>query len=62
MSSQVWMWVAFNAFVLVMLAVDGLTIPEIAGILEIPEGTVKSRIFYARKRLKETLQIKKKNQ
>ena len=22
MSSQVWMWVAFNAFVLVMLAVD----------------------------------------
>ena len=40
---------------LVMLAVDGLTIPEIAAILEIPEGTVKSRIFYARKRLKETL-------
>jgi len=30
---------------LVMLAVEGLTIPEIAGILEIPEGTVKSRIF-----------------
>jgi len=40
---------------LVMLAVDGLTIPEIAAILEIPQGTVKSRIFYARKRLKETL-------
>jgi len=40
---------------LVMLAVDGLTIPEIAAILEIPEGTVKSRIFYARKRLKESL-------
>src|SRR5262249_8719973 len=39
----------------VMLAVEGLTIPEIAEILEIPEGTVKSRIFYARKRLKETL-------
>ncbi len=45
---------------LVMLAVDGLTIPEIASILEIPEGTVKSRIFYARKRLKETLQGRKK--
>jgi len=45
---------------LVMLAVDGLTIPEIACILEIPEGTVKSRIFYARKRLKETMQGKKK--
>jgi RNA polymerase sigma-70 factor (ECF subfamily) len=40
---------------LVMLAVEGLTIPEIAAILEIPEGTVKSRIFYARKRLKEML-------
>lgn len=45
---------------LVMLAMEGLTIPEIAGILEIPEGTVKSRIFYARKRLKDTLQAKKK--
>jgi DNA-directed RNA polymerase specialized sigma24 family protein len=43
-----------------MLAVDGLTIPEIALILEIPEGTVKSRIFYARKRLKETLEAKPK--
>jgi RNA polymerase sigma-70 factor (ECF subfamily) len=45
---------------LVMLAVEGLTIPEIAAILEIPQGTVKSRIFYARKRLKETLKSKRK--
>ena len=45
---------------LVMLAVDGMTIPEIALVLEIPEGTVKSRIFYARKRLKETLSRKKR--
>lgn len=45
---------------LVMLAVDGLTIPEIAAILEIPEGTVKSRIFYGRKRLKDRLQRKRK--
>jgi RNA polymerase sigma-70 factor (ECF subfamily) len=45
---------------LLMLAVDGMTIPEIAAILEIPEGTVKSRIFYARKRLKEMLQGRKK--
>jgi RNA polymerase sigma-70 factor, ECF subfamily len=45
---------------LVMLAVDGLTIPEIAAILEIPEGTVKSRIFYGRKRLKNQLQKKRK--
>jgi len=46
---------------LIMLAVEGLTIPEIAGILEIPQGTVKSRIFYARKRLKERLQKKKRH-
>ena len=46
---------------LIMLAVDGLTIPEIANILEIPEGTVKSRIFYARQRLKESLQKKKRH-
>jgi RNA polymerase sigma-70 factor, ECF subfamily len=45
---------------LVMLAVEGMTIPEIAGILEIPEGTVKSRIFYARKKLKDALQGKKR--
>src|SRR2546428_11569007 len=45
---------------LVMLAVGGFTIPEIAGILEIPEGTVKSRIFYARKRLKQALQGRKR--
>ncbi len=41
---------------LLMLAVEGMTIPEIARILEIPEGTVKSRIFYGRKRLKKGLQ------
>jgi len=45
---------------LMMLAVDGLTIPEIATVLEIPEGTVKSRIFYARKRLNQALRTRKK--
>jgi RNA polymerase sigma-70 factor (ECF subfamily) len=43
---------------LVMLAVDGMTIPEIATLLEIPEGTVKSRIFYARKRLRDALRAR----
>ena len=42
---------------LLMLAVRGMTIPEIAAVLEIPEGTVKSRIFYGRKRLKEALKL-----
>ena len=45
---------------LMMLAVDGMTIPEISGVLEIPEGTVKSRIFYARKRLKDALRDRNK--
>lgn len=45
---------------LLMLAVEGLTIPEIAEIMEMPEGTVKSRIFYARKRLKDALDRKKR--
>jgi RNA polymerase sigma-70 factor (ECF subfamily) len=45
---------------LLMLAIEGLTIPEIAEILEIPPGTVKSRIFYARKRLKDALESKRK--
>jgi RNA polymerase sigma-70 factor, ECF subfamily len=44
---------------LMMLAIEGMTIPEIAAVLEIPEGTVKSRIFYARKRLNESLQPRK---
>jgi RNA polymerase sigma-70 factor (ECF subfamily) len=43
---------------LLMMAVDGMTTPEIAAVLEIPEGTVKSRIFHARKRLKERLRRK----
>jgi RNA polymerase sigma-70 factor (ECF subfamily) len=45
---------------LLMLAIDGMTIPEIAEILEIPPGTVKSRIFYARKRLKGALENKRR--
>jgi RNA polymerase sigma-70 factor (ECF subfamily) len=42
---------------LMLFASKGMTIPEIAGILEIPEGTVKSRIFYGRKRLRKGLRL-----
>jgi RNA polymerase sigma-70 factor (ECF subfamily) len=45
---------------LLMLAIEGMTIPEIAEILQIPPGTVKSRIFYGRKRLKDALENKKR--
>ena len=34
---------------------DGLSYEELAERLEIPQGTVMSRLFYARKRLQEKL-------
>lgn len=42
---------------LLMFASDGMTISEIASVLEIPEGTVKSRIFYGRIRLRKGLKL-----
>jgi len=41
--------------VLLLAAMEGHTIEEIAGMVGIPTGTVKSRIFYARKQLAEKL-------
>jgi RNA polymerase sigma-70 factor (ECF subfamily) len=41
--------------VLLLAALEGHTIEEIAGMLGISAGTVKSRIFYARKQLAEKL-------
>lgn len=35
---------------------ENLTVPEISQILNIPEGTIKSRIFYLLKEMKEKLQ------
>ena len=35
---------------------DGMGVAEIARVLEVPEGTVKSRLFHARNRLKQTLE------
>lgn len=34
---------------------EGYTIPEISGIIGVPEGTIKSRLFYGRKALKKEL-------
>ena len=41
--------------VLVLHARYGLPLQQIAGFLEIPEGTVKSRLFHARKKLEHKL-------
>lgn len=36
---------------------EQLSVPEISAIMQVPEGTVKSRIFYLLKELKEELQV-----
>ena len=41
--------------VLLLSALEGYTIEEIAGMIGVPLGTVKSRIFLARKKLAEKL-------
>jgi RNA polymerase sigma-70 factor, ECF subfamily len=40
---------------------SGLSLPEVAGVLEIPVGTVKSRLFAARTALSRTLNEKGQN-
>ena len=41
--------------ILVLCDIEGLSYREIADIMRVPLGTVQSRIFYARKRIKEIL-------
>jgi RNA polymerase sigma-70 factor (ECF subfamily) len=41
--------------VLLLSAIEGYTLEEVAGMLGIPIGTVKSRLFFARKQLAEKL-------
>lgn len=39
----------------VLFYVQGLSVPELAAVMEVPTGTVKSRLFHARQRLAEFL-------
>lgn len=41
--------------VIVLAAIDGYDIRETASLLELPEGTVKSRLFLARQQLRDAL-------
>ena len=55
------LWKAIDALpeklriVLVLASIEGHEVNEVASLLEIPKGTVKSRLFAARQRLKEQL-------
>ena len=55
------LWAAIDALpekfrmVVVLAAMEGHDIRDVAALLGLPEGTVKSRLFLARKRLKEQL-------
>jgi RNA polymerase sigma-70 factor (ECF subfamily) len=42
--------------VLVLASIEGHEVKDVASLLGIPKGTVKSRLFAARQRLKEQLQ------
>ncbi len=43
--------------VVVLYYVDACSLQEIAGILEVPEGTVKSRLHYARRALRDLINV-----
>jgi len=47
--------------VLILAAIEGHNTSEVAKLLGLPEGTVKSRLFHARKRMAERLQWIVKN-
>lgn len=44
-----------SRLVVILSAIQGYTLEEVAAILEIPVGTVKSKLFFARKKLAEKL-------
>jgi RNA polymerase sigma-70 factor (ECF subfamily) len=41
--------------VILLREVEGLSYKEISDVMDIPEGTVMSRLFYARKKLQKLL-------
>ena len=55
------LWQAIDALpeklrlTIVLAGIEGHDIREVAQLLRLPEGTVKSRLFLARERMKESL-------
>jgi RNA polymerase sigma-70 factor, ECF subfamily len=55
------LWAAIDALpeklrlVVVLAGIEGHDMKEVAALLDVPEGTVKSRLFVARKQLRERL-------
>jgi RNA polymerase sigma-70 factor (ECF subfamily) len=55
------LWTAIDALPerlrlpLILAGIEGHDIREVAHLLQVPEGTVKSRLFHARERMKESL-------
>ena len=43
--------------VIVLYYINDLSLQEIAGILDVPEGTIKSRLHYGRKALRKQLNL-----
>jgi DNA-directed RNA polymerase specialized sigma24 family protein len=42
--------------VIILASIEGHEVKDVASLLRLPEGTVKSRLFLARQQLKEKLQ------
>lgn len=50
-----------HRLVLLLAAMEGHSLEEVAAMLDLPTGTVKSRLFFARKQLAEKLRCHVKN-
>ena len=51
---------AFHRAVIVLYYMENLTVAEVADVLQLPAGTVKSRLHYARERLRDALLLKQR--